>query len=167
MRVGYCRRAATVPSCGIQPFSRMVFDFHETCRVDRSLLDVYDQKYQTSMLIFDTAVLWQTSKLGYFVKVSYSRRTATVPSCDIQPFSRVLFDFHEICGSYRSLLDVYVQKISDFDVNIFHCTIVTNFTTWLFVSYCRRAATVSSCGLQPFSRMTFNFNETCGRDRPL
>ena len=60
------------------------------------------------MVIFDTIVLSETSKLHLFVRISYRRSAATVPWCGIQPFSRMMFDFHETCGSDRSLLDVYL-----------------------------------------------------------
>ena len=44
MRTCYIKSAAAVPLCGIQPFSRMKFDFYETWESDRSQLDVYLQK---------------------------------------------------------------------------------------------------------------------------
>ena len=69
------------------------------------------KKIETSMLIFDTAVVSQTYKFGLFVRIGYCRSVATVPSCGIQPFSRMMFDFHETCGSDRSLFDAHLQKI--------------------------------------------------------
>jgi len=75
------------------------------------------KKFETSMLIFDTVVVSQTSKLGLFVRIGYCRSAATVPSCGIQPFSRMMFDFHKTCGSDRSLSDVYHQQIWDFYLN--------------------------------------------------
>ena len=54
------------------------------------------------MFIFDIVVLPQALKLDIFVQFAYSGSMVAVPSCGIQPLSRMMFEFHETCGSDRS-----------------------------------------------------------------
>ena len=70
------------------------------------------------MSLFDTVVLLQTENFIFFVQYDHSGSATAVPSRGIQPFSRKMFDFHETCGSNRSLLHVSLQKISRLYLNI-------------------------------------------------